>query len=126
MGGVGGVGGVTGEVELKLRNKNMRLPSFADPRNLVIAEEPEPDPIPDDISITELAEQVVRGKVKLSKSQMRMLIELLPYYAPKLTAVAVGWQKGEDFYTRLDRAVNASEKAKLIEGKVVLNPNDTD
>ena len=72
------------------------------------------DPIPDDISITELAEDVVRGKRRLSQPQMRMLIELLPYYAPKLTAVAVGWQKGEDFYTRLDRALNASEKARLI------------
>jgi hypothetical protein len=51
-----------------------------------------------------------------------MLIELLPYYAPKLTAVAVGWQKGEDFYTRLDKAVSASEKAKvvkLIEARVI-------
>jgi len=88
--------------------------------------EPGDEPIPDDISITELAEQIVRGKIRLSQPQMRMLIELLPYYAPKLTAVAVGWQKGEDFYTRLDRAVNASEKAKLIEGKVILNSNDTD
>ena len=83
----------------------------------------EPDgSIPDDISITELAEDVVRGKRKLSQPQMRMLIELLPYYAPKLTAVAVGWQKGEDFYTRLDKAVNASEKAKvvkLIEAQVI-------
>ena len=80
------------------------------------------DAIPDDISITELAEDVVRGKRKLSQPQMRMLIELLPYYAPKLTAVAVGWQKGEDFYTRLDKAVNASEKAKvvkLIEARVI-------
>jgi|SRR6516225_2066801 hypothetical protein len=83
----------------------------------------EPDgSIPDDISITELAEDVVRGKRKLSQPQMRMLIELLPYYAPKLTAVAVGWQKGEDFYTRLDKAVSASEKAKvvkLIEAQVI-------
>ncbi len=83
----------------------------------------EPDgSIPDDISITELAEDVVRGKRKLSQPQMRMLIELLPYYAPKLTAVAVGWQKGEDFYTRLDNAVSASEKAKvvkLIEAQVI-------
>jgi glutathionylspermidine synthase len=53
-----------------------------------------------------------------------MLIELLPYYAPKLTAVAVGWQKGEDFYTRLDRAVDASEKAKLIEAKVIENTKE--
>src|SRR6516162_347057 len=82
------------------------------------------DAIPDDISITELAEDVVRGKRKLSQPQMRMLIELLPYYAPKLTAVAVGYLKGQDFYTRLDRAVDRSEKAKLIEGKVIYNSNN--
>ena len=82
------------------------------------------DAIPDDISITELAEDVVRGKRKLSQPQMRMLIELLPYYAPKLTAVAVGYLKGQDFYTRLDRAVDASERAKLIEAKVIENTKE--
>ena len=76
--------------------------------------EPDDDTIPDDISITELAEQVVRGKRKLSQPQMRMLIELLPYYAPKLSAVAVGSMHGEDFYTRLDKAVEASERAKVV------------
>jgi len=81
------------------------------------------DAIPDDISITELAEDVVRGK-RTSQPQMRMLIELLPYYAPKLTAVAVGYLKGQDFYTRLDRAVDASERAKLIEAKVIENTKE--
>jgi len=76
------------------------------------------DEIPDHISITELAEDVVRGKRRLTQPQMRMLIELLPYYAPKLSAVAVGWQKGEDFYTRLEKAVRIQE-AKLIEGRVI-------
>ena len=66
----------------------MRLPSFADPANLVVPEEPERETIPDDVSIQDLAEQVVRGKVKLTTAQQRMLIELLPFYMPKLTAVA--------------------------------------
>jgi len=35
-----------------------------------------------------------------------------------------GWQKDEDFYTRLDRAVDASEKAKLIEAKVIENTKE--
>jgi hypothetical protein len=48
-----------------------------------------------------------------------MLIELLPFYMPKLSAVAVGRLTGEDFATRLDRAVEASERAKLIEGRVI-------
>ena len=102
----------------------VRLPSFAYSENLKVPEEPKAEVIPDNISITELAEQVVRGKIRLSQPQMRMLIELLPYYAPKLTAVAVGWQKGEDFYTRLDRAVEASERAKLIEAKVIENTKE--
>jgi len=62
------------------------------------------DAIPDDISITELAEDVVRGKRKLSQPQMRMLIELLPYYAPKLQAIADFRMRDErDFAVKLDR-----------------------
>jgi len=97
----------------------MRLPRFADPANLVTPKEPEPEPIPDDIPILELAEQVVRGKRKLSREQMRMLIELLPYYEPKLTAIAVGALNGQDFYNRLERAILRSERARLIDGRVV-------
>jgi len=97
----------------------MRLPRFADPANLVTPKEPEAEPIPDDIPILELAEQVVRGKRKLSREQMRMLIELLPYYAPKLTAIAVGALNGQDFYNRLERAILRSERARLIDGRVV-------
>ena len=77
------------------------------------------DAIPDNISLAELAEQVVRGKVKLSPPQMRMLIELLPFHLPKLSAIAVGRLTGEDFASRLDRAVEASNRAKLIEGRVI-------
>src|SRR5215468_8129210 len=75
--------------------------------------------IPDNIPLAELAEQVVRGKVKLSPPQMRMLIELLPFHMPKLSAVAVGRLTGEDFASRLDRAVDASNRTKLIEAHVI-------
>jgi hypothetical protein len=77
------------------------------------------DAIPDNIPLPELAEQVVRGKVKLTPPQLRMLIELLPFHLPKLSAIAVGRLTGEDFATRLDRAVEASNRAKLIEGRVL-------
>jgi hypothetical protein len=77
------------------------------------------DAIPDNISIPELAEQVVRGKVKPSQPQLRMLIELLPFHLPKLSAIAVGRLTGEDFATRLDLAIERSNRAKLIEGRVV-------
>jgi len=53
--------------------------------------------IPDNVPLPELAEQVVRGKGKLSSPQLRMLIELLPFHLPRLSAVAVGRLTGEDF-----------------------------
>jgi len=81
------------------------------------------DAIPDDISITELAEDVVRGKRKLSQPQMRMLIELLPYYAPKLQAIADFRMRDErDFAVKLDRRLKHYHEEylpKLIEGKVI-------
>jgi len=40
--------------------------------------------IPDDIPLPMIADQVVRGKRQLSRDQMRLLIELLPYYLQKL------------------------------------------
>jgi hypothetical protein len=48
------------------------------------------DLIPDNVPLQELAEQVVRGKVKLTPPQLRMLIELLLFHLPKLSAVGVG------------------------------------
>ena len=56
--------------------------------------------------------------------RMRAAIESLPYENPKITAVAVGHLTGEDFYNRLERAIAASEKAKLIEGRVIDEAQD--
>ena len=64
--------------------------------------------IPDNIPLPELAEQVVRGKVKLTPMQQRMLIELLPFYMPKLSAVGVGYLSNDTFAERLDRAIARS------------------
>src|SRR3974377_1614420 len=97
----------------------MRLPYFADPANLVTPKEPEAEPIQHDLSIPECAEHVARGKRKVSAQQMRMLVELLPYYSPKLTAVAVGHLTSQDFYSRLDRAVERSDRARLIDGRAI-------
>jgi hypothetical protein len=67
--------------------------------------------IPDDVPLLELADQVVRGKVKLSAQQMRMLIEMLPFVAPKLSAV--GFVRDADtFAARLEKCINRSEKVK--------------
>jgi len=82
--------------------------------------------IPDDIPLLELADSVVRGKQTLSQPQMRLLIELLPYHAPKLTAVATAALDGHSFGEMLDRAIARVERSKqppppskMIEGNAV-------
>ena len=80
--------------------------------------EPEPS-LPKDTRALELLQMVYRGEFKASPQQMRAAIESLPYENPKLSAVAVGHLTGEDFYNRLERAINRSERAKLIEGRVI-------
>jgi hypothetical protein len=63
------------------------------------------------IPLLELADQVVRGKVRLSAQQMRMLIEMLPYVTPKLSAV--GFVRDADtFAARLERATARSDKVR--------------
>ncbi len=72
--------------------------------------------IPDDIPLIELADMVVRGKVKLSPPQQRMLIEMLPYIAPKLSAIGFV-READTFASRLEKAIERSSGAKLIEGR---------
>jgi len=51
--------------------------------------------------------------------RMRAAIEAAPYEHAKISAVAVGYLTASDFASRLDRAVDASNRAKLIEAKAV-------
>jgi len=80
--------------------------------------------IPKGVTAPELADMVMRGEVKLSPQQMRAMIELLPFHAPKLHSVGVGYLKGEDFPSRLDRAIEASNKAKVIEARAINSEQD--
>ena len=64
--------------------------------------------IPDDIPLMELADKVVRGKIKLTPPQQRMLIEMLPYIAPKMSATAITTMDEKSFAAALDRAIERS------------------
>jgi hypothetical protein len=75
--------------------------------------------IPDNIPLMELADRVVRGKLKLSPPQQRMLIEMLPYIAPKLSATAIATMDGKTFAEALERAIERSK------GPVMLNSPKT-
>jgi len=48
-----------------------------------------------------------------------MLIELLPFYMPKLSAVGVGYLTNSTFAERLDRAIDRSDRARLIDGRAI-------
>jgi hypothetical protein len=67
--------------------------------------------IPDDIPLMQLADMVVRGKMKLSQPQLRLLIELLPYPSPKLQAIA---NLQFNFAVELDKKIE-ERSMRLIE-----------
>jgi hypothetical protein len=80
--------------------------------------EPEPT-LPKDIDALRLLQMVYRGEFKATPQQMRAVIEALPYETPKLTAMAIGTLNDQNFYARLERAIERSERARLIEGTIV-------
>jgi len=81
--------------------------------NVRYEEDDDKEVIPDNVSWREIADDVVRGKRQLSRDQMRLLIELLPYHMAKLSAVA---HVNFDFAAELEKAV---ERAKVRSGQPV-------
>jgi len=81
--------------------------------------------IPDDIPLMELADRVIRGKIRLSPPQQRMLIEMLPYIAPKLSATAIATMDGKTFAEALDRAIERSKSPPRLNGPVEQLPAET-
>ena len=63
---------------------------------------------------------VVRGEIILSPPLMRMLIELLPYMAPKLMAVGHGTLNDMGFAARLDAADARSDKVRVSKGPLMI------
>jgi hypothetical protein len=80
----------------------------------MLDEGPQDDLIPDDMSLLEAAELVVRGKLRLSSQRTRTLIELLKITEPKRKAVD---QKNKADLAReldrLDQAKARSEKVRI-------------
>jgi hypothetical protein len=70
--------------------------------------------LPEGITALALLQMVYRGAVKVWAQQMRAAIESLPYENPKLSAVAVNYLSGDTFASRLDRAIDRRDSAKLM------------
>src|SRR5262249_43410617 len=81
--------------------------------------------IPDNIPLMELADRVVRGKIRLSPPQQRMLIEMLPYIVPKLSATAIATMDGKTFAEALERAIEISNSPPRLNGPVEELPAET-
>jgi hypothetical protein len=50
---------------------------------------------------------------------MRAAFEALQFENPKLSSVGVGYFTNDTFAERLERAIKASDRARLIEGTVI-------
>ena len=81
--------------------------------------EPEEPSLPKDIRALELLQMVYRGEAKATPQQMRAAIECLPFEEPKLSAMAVTAMDPNSFARALDRAIECSNGARLIEGHAI-------
>ena len=82
------------------------------------AEQQEQLILPDDMDLWDVAVAVVRGKLMLSPQQMRMLIEMFPYFRPKLSATAIASIDGQTFAEALERCIERSQSPPRLNGPV--------
>jgi hypothetical protein len=111
------------------KRENMRriLPSFAYEENLVSEDDVAPKPfeaVPDNISMSELVDGVIRGKYKLDPSQLRVLVAWMPHFAPKLSATAIVTGDGKTFAEALDRCIERSHSPPRLNGPVEPLPRE--
>jgi len=78
-----------------------------------------PDHEPEQVNSIDYLRRIYRDPNQPIAARMRAAIESLPYENAKITAVAIGKLTGQDFYTRLEKALQASEKAKVIEATII-------
>lgn len=71
--------------------------------------------VPDDISMPELVDGVIRGKYKLDPLQSRVLVAWMPHFAPKLSATANVTVDGS-FAERLECCLERSEGPLRLNG----------
>ena len=102
------------------------LPSFAYEENLVTEDDP-PKPageaVPDNITMPELVDGVIRGKYQLSPMQLRVLVAWMPHFAPKLSATANVTVDGS-FAERLERCLERSQSAPMLNSPKVIEPEE--
>jgi hypothetical protein len=75
--------------------------------------------LPEQVNSLEYLQRIYRDPAQPTPVRMRAAIEALQFENPKLSSVGVGYFTNDTFAERLERAIRASERAMLIEGKVI-------
>lgn len=81
--------------------------------------------LPQGIGALALLQMAYRGAVRLTPQQMRAAMAALPFEAPKLSAVSVGYFTGDNFAAQLEQQIRYSQhRLKLIEVQPVAQEDD--
>jgi hypothetical protein len=82
---------------------------------------------PERVNSLEYLQRIYRDPTQPTPVRMRAAIEALQFENPKLSSIGVGYLTNDTFAERLERAIRASDRAKLakvIEAKVIEDDND--
>ena len=74
---------------------------------------------PEKVNLLEYLQKIYRDPTQPTPVRMRAAIEALAFENPRMSAVSVGYISNDTFAQRLDRAIDASNRAKVIEGRVI-------
>jgi hypothetical protein len=72
---------------------------------------------PERVNSLEYLQRIYRDPTQPTPVRMRAAIEALQFENPKLSSVGVGYFSNDTFAERLERAIRASNRAKVIEGR---------
>ena len=90
----------------------VRLPYFADPKNLEVVED-EPKKVedgPEGETSLQLLQNVYRNRKQPLNVRVRCAVEALAHEYPRVSAVAVSHINGNDFASALERAIQRSRQ----------------
>jgi hypothetical protein len=74
---------------------------------------------PERVNSLEYLQRIYRDPTQPTPLRMRAAIEALAFENPRMSAVSVGYLDGNTFAERLDRAIDRSDRARLIEGRAI-------
>jgi hypothetical protein len=94
------------------KRQMIKLPYFADPKNLEVVED-EPKKVeegPEGETSLQLLQTVYRDRKQPLNVRVRCAVEALAHEYPRVSAVAVSHMNGHDFASALERAIERSKK----------------